>query len=210
MKSRVLVEAADNNPERQAAAPDLSSPLEPRLGDRGDLVAGLVRHFDHRQLHRPRILGEIFCFARAQPHKALDRKPIGEKHSREQDDEPGVRELDAELAPRPAEPAHMRRDEVDQQHRAEQVAARKYRDFQPGRPGGPPDKQALEITVLDLVDPEIHLRHRPDEDQHDRQRKADHGELERRNKIKNPVPHFDQGCNGLASSVSRIFRKPLK
>ena len=77
------------------------------------------------------------------------------------------------------EAADVGGDQIHQQHRADQVAAGKHRDFETAGCRGPPDEPALEILFLDEIQAEPHLRQRPGKHQHQRRGETKEGEAQR-------------------------------
>jgi hypothetical protein len=72
----------------------------------------------------------------------------------------------------------VRGNKINQQHSADEMAARKNRDPEPMSFRRPPHKHALEITLLRLVDPEMHLRQSPGKDQRHRRRETHDRQLQ--------------------------------
>ena len=91
-----------------------------------EIVVGCV---DYRQLHVPLILGIILGVAAFEPHVAFNRKQVGKQTAGEHDNQTSMGEMDTELAPRPTKASRMRGDQIDQQHCANEVAARKNRNL---------------------------------------------------------------------------------
>ena len=60
----------------------------------------------------------------------------------------------------PAETFRVRRDEIDEQHRTDEMAAGKNRNLEAASFRRPPDEHALKITLLRFVNPEMNLRQR--------------------------------------------------
>ena len=122
---------------------------------------------------------------------ALDREQIGEQSAGQHDDEAGVGQMDAELAPAPAETFHMSGDQIDEQDAADQMTAGKNRDAESASFRRPPDKQALEIALLRFVNPEMHLGERPGEDQRHRRGQTGDRQLQRGKEINESVQHLN-------------------
>ena len=120
----------------------------------------------------------------------LDRKEVGEEAAREHDDQTGVREMNPEFAPGPVKAFRMRRHEIDEQHRTDEMTAREDRDFEAATVRWPPDKQALKVTFLRLMNAQMNLGKRAREDEHHRGGKADHRQFQRREEIKQTVLHL--------------------
>ena len=116
---------------------------------------------------------------------ALDGEEIGEQTAGEHDDEAGVGEMNTEFPPRPAETFRMRRDQINEQDRADEMSARKNREPETATFRRPPDKQTLEITLLRFVNAEMHLRNRPGEDEDHGRGQANDRQLQRRDEIDN-------------------------
>src|SRR5262249_30995504 len=114
---------------------------------------------------------------------------ISEKSTRQHDDQPGVREMNTQFAPGPAETFCVRSDEINQQHGTDQMAAGKNRNFEAASFRGPPHKEALEITLLRFMDPEMNLRQRARKNQRHPRRQTDDGQLQRRDEIDKFAQH---------------------
>ena len=95
-----------------------------RFGNRGNLIEFRVGRVDDGEFHQARILRIIFGVAPAQSHMAFHREEIGKQTAGEHNDEAGVGEMYAELAPGPMETFGVSRDQIDEQHRADEMAAR--------------------------------------------------------------------------------------
>ena len=94
-------------------------------------------------------------------------------------------EMNAEFAPGPTETFRVRRDQIDQQHGADKMAAGKNRNFKAAAFRRPPDEQTLEIALLRLMNTEMNLGERAGEDQRHRRGQTDDRQLQRRDKIDN-------------------------
>src|ERR1051326_181722 len=138
----------DRDPEWQTLVFDRSAATQDGLGYRRYLIVFWIGRVDHRQLDPPGIFGIIFRVTVGEAHVALNREQIREQSAREHDDEPGVGEMNAELPPRPFKPAGVRRDEIDEQNRADQMAPGENRNLESVSFRRPPDEHALEIALL--------------------------------------------------------------
>src|SRR5262249_7632848 len=98
-------------------------------------------------------------------------------------------EMDAEFAPGPAETFRVRGEEIDQQHRANQMAAGKNGDLKASSIRRPPHEHALKITLLRLVNPEVHLRDRASKNQRHPRCETNNRQLQRRYEINNLAQH---------------------
>src|SRR5216110_1425900 len=107
----------------QALVLDRSAATQDRFRNCGYLIELGIARVDRRQFHPPRIFGKIFRVAYTKPHVALDREKIGEQSSREHDDEAGVGEMNPKLAQGPLKTFRVRGDQVDEEDRADQMAA---------------------------------------------------------------------------------------
>ena len=97
---------------------------------------------------------------------ALDREEIGKQTTSEHDDETGMREMNTEFLPRPAETFRMRRDQIDEQDCADQMSTGKNRELETATfPARRQTNKSLEITLLRFVDAEMHLRNRAGENE---------------------------------------------
>src|SRR5262249_26570317 len=98
-------------------------------------------------------------------------------------------EMDAEFAPGPAETFRVRGDEIDQQHRANQMPPGKNRDLEASPFRRPPHEHALEITLLRLVNPEMHLRDRASKNQRHPRCETHNRQLQRSNETNKFAQH---------------------
>ena len=80
--------------------------------------------------------------------------------------------MNPQFPPGPAETLYVRRDEVNQQYGANEMASRKNRDPESACFRRPPNEHALEITLLRFVDTEMDLRQGPGKNQRHRRRKT--------------------------------------
>ena len=60
----------------------------------------------------------------------LDREQVGEEAAREHDDQTGMSEMNPEFAPGPVKTFRMRRHEIDEQHRTDEMPAGEDRNFE--------------------------------------------------------------------------------
>ena len=68
--------------------------------------------------------GIIPGLALVESHVAFDREQIGEQTAGEHDDEAGMGEMNAEFAPGPTKTFGVSGDQIDEQHRADEMSAR--------------------------------------------------------------------------------------
>ena len=80
--------------------------------------------------------------------------------------------MNAKFPPVPAETFYVRGDEINQLHSPDEMAPGKNRDLESAPIRWPPDKHALEITLLRFVYPEMDLRQRSGKDQRHPRRKT--------------------------------------
>src|SRR6516162_10237092 len=104
------------------------------------------------------VFGIIFGLAVDESHVAFDCEQIGEEAAGEHDDEAGVRQMDTKFTPSPAKTFRMRRDQINQQHRADEMATRENGKFHAPTLCWPPNEETLEVTLLRFVNAEVHLR----------------------------------------------------
>ena len=149
--------------------------------NRRHLIKIAVARVDDGQFRPAHVLGIIFCIPACEPHVALHREKIGEESACEDDNETGVGEMNAQLSPGPTETFCVRSDEINEQHRADEMAAGKNRDLEAASLRRPPHEHALEITLLRFVNPEMHLRQRAGKNQRHPYRKTDNCQLQRCN-----------------------------
>ena len=136
--------------------------LEDFFGNGRDLVAGDKIEFVFRGAFR-----KISRVALGKMHLQFARKQIRRKLADEQDDDAGVRELDADFFPREFKTVDVRRDQIDQQQHAQQIAARQNQRHLVAKEVGANHQPLLEIMRLRAVKPFIRLRNRADEHKHD-------------------------------------------
>src|SRR6516165_4415383 len=127
----------------------------------------------------PLVLGIIFRVAAVQPHVAFNCEQISKKSAGEHDDQPGMGEMDTEFAPRPTKTFCVRRDQIDQQHSADEMATWKNRNSETTTFCRPPNQPALKITLLCFVNPEMHLRERARENKRHRCSQTNNSQLQR-------------------------------
>ena len=96
----------------------------------------------------------------------------------------------------------LRGDEIDQQHPADEVAAREDGDSPRGAFRPPVDEEAAEELVLGLVKAQVHLRQRAPEDQHQAQRQAHDRQAQRREEADQAVQKMIQGHANPACGAS--------
>src|SRR5437762_2613925 len=150
----------------QALVLDRSAATQDRFRNCGYLIELGIARVDRRQFHPPRIFGKIFRVAYTKPHVALDREKIGEQSSREHDDQSRVSEMNPKLAPGPLKTFRVRREQIDEQDCANEMAARENRNLKTVSFRRPPDEKALEITLLRFPNSQMHLGNRSRENQH--------------------------------------------
>src|SRR4029077_1937926 len=147
-QARALVKISNNNPERQTPVIDHSILFQDRFWNSGDLIEIVVGGVDHRQLYMQLILGIIFGVTAFQAHVTLNCEKIGKQAASQHDDKSGVSEMDPELAPRPAKPFRVCRDQIDQQNGADEMTAGKNWNSKTISFRRPPNQPALEVTLL--------------------------------------------------------------
>ena len=119
----------------------------------------------------------------------LDREKIGKEAAGEHDNETGVGQMDAEFAPGPAKTFRMRRDQINQQHCTDEVAAGENGKFYAPTFRWPPNKEALEVTLLRLVNPEMNLRQCARENECHPRGQTDDGQFQRGDEIEEFIQH---------------------
>ena len=87
----------------------------------------------------------------------------------------------------------VRGDQIDEQHRADEMAAGKNWNLEAATLRRPPDKQALEITLLRFVNAEMNLRKRAGKDEHHGRGQTDDRQLQRRDEIDEFAQHLRIG-----------------
>src|SRR5262249_14174546 len=107
----------------------------------------------------------------------------GDQFPEQEQDKAGMGQLDADLSPGKLEAIEMGGREIDQQHAADEIAAREDGDHQVGTGNPPHDEEAAKVFLLHRPDAEVHLVERRDEDQDERQDQQPDGELERDEEI---------------------------
>src|SRR3954470_24382179 len=136
---------------------------------------------------------------------ALNREQIREQAAGQHNDQAGMREVNSELAPVPAETLSVSRDQVHQQHCANQMAARKNRQPEATGVSGPPDKHALEIALLGFVNTKVNLGDRTSKNQYHRRSQTNNCQLERRKQINNSTPHVAKTETGSIAGTQRTW-----
>ena len=164
---------------------------EHRIWNRSHLIEIVVAgRIDHRQFRPAHVLGVIFRVAARQTHVTFDCEKISEKSTRQHNDQPGVREMNAQLAPGPPETFRVGSDEIDQQHGPDEMATGKNRNLETLSFRRPPHKHALEITLLRFMDPEMHLRQRAGQNQRHPRRQTNDRQLQRCKDVDDFVQHL--------------------
>ena len=161
--------------ERQAVNFQFVPGVQQPAGDGRAGVAG-----NKIQLERAVAVGIIPRLALGKMHLHFAGEHVGRELADEQDDDAGVRELDADFFWRQLKTINVRGDKIHQQHRAEQIAARQnQRDFvaENVRADHHP---LLEIMRLRAVKPLVRLRQRAHEHEDDGERQQRDGQLQRR------------------------------
>ena len=121
---------------------------------------------------------------------AFHRKEIGEQTAGEHDDETGMGEMNAELAPGPMETFGVSRDQIDEQHRADEVAPGEDRNLETATLRRPPDEQTLKIALLRFVNAKMNLGNRAGKDERHGRSETNDRQLQRRDKIDKSTQHL--------------------
>src|SRR2546423_496666 len=100
-----------------------------------------------------------------------------------------MREMNPHFPPAPAKTFYVRGDKIDQQHGADEMATGENRDLESAPVRRPPNKHALEITLLRFVYPEMDLRQRPRKDKRHPRRKTNDRQLQRCKDVGDFVQH---------------------
>ena len=106
------------------------------IGNRGHLIEVIAARVEHGQLSLAHVLGIIPRVAICQLHMTLHREQISEQTASQHDDQSGVREMNAEFPPVPAEAFYVRSDKVNQQHSSDEMAPGKIGIWNPRPSGG--------------------------------------------------------------------------
>src|ERR1041385_1088050 len=166
---------------------DLFLAAENLLRHRDDFVVIGLRRVDDGQFCFPFDLRIVFGLAFSQSQHALLGQHIREQLAEQEQDNADVNHPDADLAAREMKPAHVRCNEIQQQHAADEVATRQNRKL-PGRAlWSPKNKQAAEEFVLRLVKPQLHLGQSAGENKNKAQKQANDGESERAEEINDTI-----------------------
>src|SRR5438045_560468 len=97
--------------------------------------------------------------------------------------------MDPEFSPSPLKTFCMRGDEINQQHRTNEMTAGKNWNFEIVTVWRPPNKKALEITLLGFVSAEMDLRQRAGKNQNHPCNQTNDCQLQRRDKIDKLAEH---------------------
>ena len=81
----------------------------------------------------------------------------------------------------------MRRKQVDEQHCADEIAAREYQGNSVPKQIQSQDNPLPEVPGLGVIKSLIHLGQRPEEEQYDSERQQNDRETQRRKKFDGPV-----------------------
>src|SRR5207244_2198495 len=105
----------------------------------------------------------VFGLALAEMKRAFVRKQISQKLSDQEQNDAKMDHPDADFFARPDEPREVCSAEIDQQYRANQITARKNRNFPRGASRSPINEKAPKKLVLRFEQTEFHLRKRAPE-----------------------------------------------
>ncbi len=170
----------DHDAEWQALMRDELAVLEQVGGNCGfqfELRIAVIRT-GHHQFHDVEFFRVVLGLSLVEAHPAFDREQVGHQAAGQHDDQSRVGELDARLAPGPAEPPDVGRNEVEQQDPADEMAAGKNRNPEPVAANRrPPHEKALEVLHLDDLNPQFHLCQGPGKYQNHCCREADDRQL---------------------------------
>ncbi len=120
-------------------------------------------------------------------HLRFTRQHIGGKLADKQENDAGMGELDADFFCRELKAAEVRRDEVEQQHRPDKIAAGQEQRDSPPEHIKSENEPLAEIARLRVVKPLVHLRERADEHEQDGERQQNHREPQRSEDFNHPV-----------------------
>jgi len=179
LQAGVPVKAADFDAEWQRLVLDRAAIGEPLSGNCRHLLHFRITVIDQREFHAHAVLGVVLGFSLLDAHVAVDREQVGGQSTGQHDDDADVDELDAEFFPTPDVAGDQRGDQVDEQQRADEMAAGKRRDAEVSRGRGPPDDPALEIGFLHQIEAHLHLRQGAGENQHESGGETENSELQR-------------------------------
>src|SRR3982751_4057417 len=98
--------------------------------------------------------------------------------------------MNPQFPPAPAETFHVRSDKIDQQHGADEMPTRKNWDMESAPLRRPPNKHALEITLLRFVYAYMDLCQCPGKDQRHPSRKTNDRQLQRCKDVDDFVQHI--------------------
>ena len=121
--------------------------------------------------------------ALVEAHEALLLQEPCEQFADEQQDQAGMRQLDAGFLPAELETIKVRGDEVDEEQAADEVAAGENRDGDLRAGQAPHHEEAAEIFFLHRPDAEVDLVERGDEHQDEGEQQQDDRELERHEEV---------------------------
>ena len=124
-------------------------------------------------------VGKIPRLALGQVHLEFAGEQVGGQLADEQHDDAGVRELDADFFGRELKPADVGADEVDQQQRAEQIAAGEQQRNLMAEKTRSHHQPSLEVMGLRAVQPLIRLGDGADEHEDDSERQQHDHEPQR-------------------------------
>ena len=153
---------------------------EVRIGDRHDVIHRRIGSVDDDEFVEAETFGIVPRTALSDCHLKIFLPEAGEQFAQQEDNQTGVRELDAGFAPFQFQAVDVRGDEIDEEQAADEVAARhgnKNSAHVPDR-----DERAVEL-LLHRVDTEVDLREGRGEDEDEREGQENDREFERDEKI---------------------------
>src|SRR2546423_4521159 len=104
--------------------------------------------------------------------------------------------MNAELLSGQFETRNVRRQQICQEHRAEEITAWENRQFPVSTRGRPIDQKTSEIAGLRLIKAFIDLREGADKNQDNCYAEADNGQLQRSQNFKQSLKHLEIGRFG--------------
>jgi hypothetical protein len=173
----------------------------------GDDVLGGGGRVDDDELVLAPALGVVARLPLFEPELILLLEEPGEQFAEQQKNEAEVNQLYAGLFPRQGEAFDVGGDEVDQQQRTDEIAARENRDRE--ALDVLEDDEALEPFLLHRPDAEVDLVDGGQENEQGREAEQRHGEAQRDEELYEGIPDVAHGSagglNGLDERNERVF-----
>ena len=158
--------------------------LQPRGRNGHHLIEGIAAGAaEQGQFEVHRRLGVVPRIPLAETHDAFAGQHVGGQLTQQQQDDADVGHEDAALGPGPLEAGEMGHDQVDDQHRSQQVATGQRHHRKRRTVRGPIGEPTAEVALLGHVEPIAGLTQRAEEHHGDTQSQQHHGQAQGRQEL---------------------------